>query len=231
MGFWLNSKAQEEVDNWDVSVELPLYNLKPLGVLIDSAMVHSPFLHAQNVQLEITKRKLKITQQSWLGSFALGSSYYYGRGNNLNLTNGTAQANTLTSTTTANYSVGASFTLPLTTFISRKNLIRIDKLNFEIEKDKVLEVENEIRKTLIIEYNNLLFKIQEMNVALSTMESNKIAVQIAKKYLDEGELSINDYTGIIDKRNGTILAFERAKTNVKIAFLLLKEITGTEIEE
>jgi len=63
------------------------------------------------------------------------------------------------------------------------------------------------------------------------MESNKIVVQIAKKYLDEGELAINDYTGTIDKRNGTILAFEKAKINVKIAFLLLKEITGTEIED
>jgi len=56
-------------------------------------------------------------------------------------------------------------------------------------------------------------------------------VQIAKKYLDEGELEINGYTEAIDKRNGTILAFEKAKIDVKIAFLLLKEITGTEIED
>tara|TARA_B100000809_G_C15140488_1_gene533005 strand:+ start:10380 stop:11111 length:732 start_codon:yes stop_codon:yes gene_type:complete len=230
MGFSFCSNGQEVIDTIFVEVDAPLYNLKPLDVLIDSALIHSPLLHAQNVQVEITKRKLRITQQSWLSSFAIGSGYYLGKGNNLNLTDGSSQANTLTTTTTASYSVGASFSMPLTTLISRKSKVRIDKLNFEIEKDKALEIESTIRKTLIIEYNNLLFKIQEMNITLSTMESNKIAVQIAKKYLDEGELSINGYTEAIDKRNGTILAFEKAKTNVKIAFLLLREITGTEIE-
>jgi len=151
MGLSFFTKAQKNIDSLDAKMDVPLYSLKPLEILIDSALKRSPLLHAQNIQVEITKRKLRITQQSWLGSFAVGSSYYYGRGNNLNLTDGSSQANTLTATTTANYSVGASFTLPLTTLISRKNKVRIDKLNLEIEKDKALEIENEIRRTLIIE--------------------------------------------------------------------------------
>jgi len=231
MGSFFFVKAQDASVNLDEEEEVPLYHLKPLEVLIDSALIHSPLLHAQNIQVEITKRKLRITQQSWLGSFAVGSGYYYGKGSNLNLTDGSAQANTLTASTTASYSVGATFSMPLTVLISRKNKVRIDRLNFEIEKDKALVIEYGIRRVLIVEYNNLLYKIKGMNVALSTMESNKIAVQIAKKYLDEGELEINGYTEAIDKRNGTILAFEKAKIDVKIAFLLLKEITGTEIED
>ena len=209
---------------------MPIYDLKPLSILIDSAFEKSPLLHTQNIQVEIAKRKLRITQRDWLSSFSIGSGYSYGKGNNINLTDGSSQANTLTTSTISSYNVGASVNIPLSAFFSRGSKVRMDKLNIEIENDKRLEVESEIRKTIITENYNLLFKIKEMNITLSTMESNNIAVQIAKKYLDEGELSINEYTQTIDRKNGTVLAFERAKTDVKIAFLLLKELTGTEIE-
>lgn len=218
--------AQGEVD----SISTAMYNLKPLHVLIDSALVNSPLMQSQNIQIDISKRKLRIAKKQWLKTFALSSSYSYGRGNNLNLTDGSAVSNLLTTTTQANYNVAATFYMPLTTIFNRKENIELDRLKLNLEKNKKIELENEIRKAIIVEYNNLKFKIKEMNIALSTMESNEVAVELAKTYMDKGAIAINSYTEAVDKRNGTIVAFEKAKMEVTVAYLLLQEITGTQIE-
>lgn len=200
-----------------------------MEALIDSTCKNSPILLSQQANIDINELRLKISKTEWIKNINIESSFQYGMFGNI-LLNPDAEdplANSVLSTNKqTRYSTGVSLKLPISEIISRKHEIRIgqemvDQTRYEKEK-----LSEELRKLVIIQYNDLLLKHKILLISNNNLQSQNLQLTMTEKEFTNNKVDIGEVARIKEMQSKSEIEFETAKTAFNTSYLLLQEITG-----
>lgn len=200
-----------------------------LEALIDSTCKNSPILKSQQSNIDINELRLKISKNEWIKNINIESSFQYGMFGNI-LLNPDAEdplANSVLSTNKqTRYSTGLSIKLPISEIVSRRHEIRIGEETVEqtkLEKEKLTE---ELRKLVIIQYNDLILKHKILLISNNNLQSQNLQLTMTEKEFTNNKVNIGEVARIREMQSKSEIEFETAKSAFNTSFQLLQEITG-----
>lgn len=198
-----------------------------LGVLIDSALANNGMLNYRIDEIEVKKANLKAKRRNWTRNFGIQADTRYGTFDNFSNNVSGPNTVTLASTTTQfNYGVGLYLKIPVFDVFNRKSEIKQAKTEISQAKNLVKFQTDEIRETVIRQYEDLLlrqnlFEIQAIN--LGDAKANKA---MAEKEFRNGIIPVYEYVRILDITSGIAREYEKAKSELMLSKKLLENLTG-----
>jgi len=209
--------------------ELFIKKIPTLEALIDSTCKNSPILKSQQSYIDINELRLKISKKEWVRNINIESSFQYGRFGNilLNPDSEDPLANSVLSTNKqTRYSTGLSLKLPISEIVSRKQEMKIGEQTLEqnkFEKERLIE---ELRKLVIIQYNDLVLKHKILIISNSNLQSQNLQLKMIEKEFAINKVNIEEVARIKEIQSKSEIEFETAKSEFNTSFQLLQEITG-----
>ena len=202
--------------------------LPPLAVLIDSAIENSAMFRYYEQGAQAKKYNLSNEKRAWTRNFGLQADVRYGTFDNFstNTSEGQSPALYATSTTQTNYGIGAYVKLPISDFLGRKNKVMLAKTEVD-QAETMAEVQrDQIRQTVIKQYNDLLMKRTLLKIKARNLESSRTNLLLADKEFKNGVISLGTYSGLSEAASNSEINFEQAKVDFKTAYMLLEELAG-----
>ncbi len=212
--------------------ELFRVKLPTLQALIDSTCKNSPILKSQQSNIDINELRLKILKSEWIKNINIESSFQYGMFGNvlLNPDSENPLANSvLTTNKQTRYSTGVSVKLPISEIISRKHEIKIGEESLEqtrMEKEKLTE---ELRKLVIIQYNDLILKHKVLLISNNNLQSQNLQLMMTEKEFENNKVNVGEVARIREIQSKSEIEFETAKAAFNTSFQLLQEITRVKL--
>ncbi len=204
----------------DISTMIPT-----LTVLIDSAVAHNPTLKSSDLQVIIKKYALKSDKNIWTKNLNLQADLRYG-----NYTNYSTSAldNIAVATTRSElrYGVGGSVKFVVYDFLDRKNQIRMAKTEIDLANSIFEEKKSELRKIVILQYNDLILKQRLVKLSSKNLETAKINMQLVEKEFLNGVIPLTEYSRISISVSDAEVSFENARMDFLTAYMILEEIVG-----
>jgi len=196
--------------------------LPPLDSLISMAVSYNPTVRL-NQELEgVAADRVKLEKNSWT---SLIRGYYdYSSGNQSLVVTG-LQSNDINNLTNG-YRAGINISLPLSELANRKTRIRLQRQELAATEYKTQEVEIEVARLVIDEYNNIITGQQLMRNQSEMVELAKSNFKIAEMDYKTGNME-----GAVFIRNAEILniaqaGYENAKKEFSIAVQKLELLVG-----
>jgi len=202
--------------------------LPPLNILIDSAVMHSPRVRISNADISIIKYSLKNTRINWtknlgfMGELLTRNYYQF----STNQSSGASPSEFTTDRYEINYFIGIFLKIPISDIIGQKNHANIAKR--ELEKKILVKEENamEIRKEVIMVYQELLMRQELLKIKNESQLTTRLQVQMAEIEFKNGSLKLSEMArlteinarNLYDNRQETFLFFRQ--------YLILEELVG-----
>lgn len=201
----------ENVQNIDLNRPIA-EQLPPLDSLIDMAVAHHPTVKL-NQELEgVAADRVKLEKNSW--TEMVRGYYDYSAGNQSLVVTG-LQNNDINNLTNG-YRAGVNISLPLYQLTTRKTRIRLQQQELRATEYKTQEVEIEVARLVIEEYNNVIAGQKLMKNQSEMVELARSNFQIA-----EAEYKTGNMEGAVFIRNAEILNIARANyENVRKEFFI-----------
>lgn len=207
----------------DITQRIP-----PLEDLIDSAIIHSPLLRSQDADIAIWKYKVKTARREWMQNLyfdALLQNDYWDALTN-NKTN-YGDDNTILSTQNNNRALASvSVRFPMDDFWDMKN--RIKTATKEVEKAMAIK-DNEIvelRKLIIIQYNQLIVNQRILKIANDNVIANALQKEMGDKEFLNGQTTLYELAYINEMYRKAVTDFEESRNAFYNAYMILQEIAG-----
>ncbi|GAB5525487.1 MAG: hypothetical protein Roseis2KO_33590 [Roseivirga sp.] len=220
-----------------ISQEVPqekmaMDKIKGVEQLVSLALASAPGLKVFSTSQDQTKEEIAITQKKWLRHLSFAAGVNYGNGIvSDQLTNGSGTDNRFTYLARQNvtYNVGLNIRLPFSELSSRKNEIKIQKL--EIERLEYLKQDQQkfIREEVLKRYKSLAYCLKAVELQTQVVEANDIALQVAENYFKAGTLPMEQYRMAVDQTYTAKLELEKSKNEAWYCFRSLTEIVGQSI--
>src|SRR5690554_55818 len=197
--------------------------LPPLDSLISMAISYNPSIK-MNQELEgVANQRIKLEKSSWTN--LIRGYYDYSVGNQSLVVSG-LQNNDINNLTNG-YRAGVNLSLPLSQITTRKARVRLQQQELAATEYKTQEVELEVSRLVIEEYNNMITGQQLMRNQYELVELAKSHFQIA-----EMEYKTGNMEGAAFIRNAEILNiaktdYEFAKKEFSVAVQKLELLIGT----
>ncbi len=205
-----------------------MQRIPPLEDLIDSALVHSPFLKVKDADVAMAKYRVKTARRDWMQNLyadGMVSTDIWDALTN-NKTN-LGDANTILSLQNNNrYQLSMSFRLPLDDLWDRRN--RVKTAIKDVEKAMAVK-ENEIlelRKLIIVQYNQLLVTQKKLKIANDNVTTNALQKEMGDKEFLNGQTTLYELANINEMNRKAITDFEEARNAFYNAYMILQEIAG-----
>lgn len=202
--------------------------LPPLHILIDSAVAHSPRVRISNADISIMKYSLKDARINWtknlgfMGELVTGNYYQF----STNQSSGASPNEFITDRYEINYFIGIFLKIPISDIIGQKNHANIAKR--ELEKKILFKEENamEIRKEVIMVYQELLMRQELLKIKNESQLTTRLQVQMAEIEFKNGSLKISEMArlteinaeNLYENKEETFLFFRQ--------YLILEELVG-----
>src|SRR5450759_3872626 len=123
LSLWIPCRLQASAPNSFSPLEDEITDfLPPLSVLIDSAVQNNPYVRFRDLQLLIEDCKLKGIKTEWTRYLGLQGELRYGTYDSYVSTGGSSMSTT--SSNDLRWSTSTFFSIPLETFLNRKNQMR-----------------------------------------------------------------------------------------------------------
>lgn len=206
----------------DISERLPT-----LQALIDSAIRYSPLIKLHDANISLNKKNILTEKRDWTSNLGMDANIRYGSVDNVVLSQTSTETADLISTTiNTRYSTGLYIKLPLFDFVNRSNEIAIAKLEFEQAFQQKEQQIIELKKSIIVQYNDLLLKQKLLHLYNSNKETSELQLEMAENQFKNGRIELSDLARIQEAHTKAISSFETIKTEFIIAYYLLEEMTG-----
>ena len=224
--YLLNSKV--EAQNFDILKDDLETILPPLETIIDSAIANSPYVKFRDLQIDINKRKLQSDKNTWARDFGIQTDVRYGTFDNFSTNTAEGQIPSLISTRRiqTNYGFGAYIKVPFFNFINRKNQINLAKAEVEQAENFSQFQRDELRLSVIKQYNELIVKHRLLKIKSKYAETSKINMQMVEQEFTNGIISVSEYSRISEIVTRTEIDFENSRMEFLTAYMILEEITG-----
>ena len=209
--------------NDDIASVLP-----PLEILIDSAIANNPNVKFRDLQININKFKLEADRNLWTRNLGIQADGRYGTFNNFstNTSEGQTPSNYSTLSSQFNYGIGAYIKLPIYDFVNRKNQINLATAEVEQAVNFAEFQRNELRQSVIKQYNELIIKHRLLKIKSKYAETSKINMQMVEQEFTNGIISVSEYARISEIFTRTEIDLENSRMEFLTAYMILEEITG-----
>jgi len=207
----------------DIELMLP-----PLESIIDSAIAHNPNVKFRDLQIDVNNSKLKAERLQWTRDLGIQTDMRYGTFDNFSTNTAAGQNPSLIATRSnqLNYGGGAYLKIPLYDVVSRKNQIRLAKAEIEQAQSFSQAQRNEVRQSVIKQYNDLILKQRILKIKSKFAETSKINIEMVEKEFLNGIVTVTEYARISGIFSTTETDFEISKMEFRTAYMMLEEIVG-----
>lgn len=207
-----------------------IQNLIPsLEALLDSAERHSPLLKVYDSEIVIQQLKIKSEKREWMESLGFQAGARYGLFDNLILKETLDIEDLAVSTTEqTRYDIGIFLKIPLSSIADKSN-IQIAKEEGNRLKFQKLNTLSELRKLVIIQYNNVIKAQKKLLINSQQVETYKIQMIRAEKDYENGIIDIAEFSRLNNLYTTALINREDTKIEFITALQLLRETTATNI--
>lgn len=222
LGFGQDDEPQGIDLNRSIAEQLP-----SLDSLISMAISHHPTVKLNQELVGVAADRVKLEKNSW--TEMVRGYYDYSTGNQSLVVTG-LQNNDINNLTNG-YRTGVNISLPLYQLTTRKTRVRIQQQELAATEYKTQEVEIEVARLVIEEYNNVIAGQRLMKSQSEMVELSKSNFQIA-----EAEYKTGNMEGAVFIRNAEILNiaqanYENARKDFFIAVQKLELLIGSPLSQ
>lgn len=222
----LLSQAQEK------PVEMAADKILPLEELIRLSMAHAPGIKVLSTSQDQTREEINITRKKWMQHLSFAAGVNYGNGVVSDyLSSGVGSDNQVTYLTRQNvtYNVGLNIRLPFTEVSSRKNQIKLKKLEIERLEYMKQDEQKQLREEVIKRYNSLMYCLKALELRTEVVEANDMALKVAENYFKAAKMPIEQYRMALDQSYSAKLELEKARNEAWFCYQSLSAIVGESI--
>ncbi|MBL6964393.1 MAG: TolC family protein [Bacteroidetes bacterium] len=218
--------AQEtaEIDADDDVISI-INGMPPLHVLIDSAIIHSPYIKFQNAEIIRNQFKIRTVRNNWTKNLGLSGDVIYGTYDYL-ATDPNTGATTINNQVETRYGTGINIRLPLYDALNRKTEVQIATLELEqadyVKEQKILE----IRQLVINQYYRVLLNHRLVSIHNKNKQSTEVQMQLIKKEFTNGQIKVEEYARMTEFYNNSIVDYEKALSELTNSLMILQELVG-----
>ncbi len=207
----------------DISSILP-----PLESLIDSALKNNFNVRFRDRQIDVNKNKLHTERFVWAKNMGIQSDVRYGTFDNFstNTSDGQSPSVLATRNNQTNYGIGAYVKFPLYDVLNRKNLISLAKAEVDQAVSMAQAQRNELRQTVIKQYNDLILKHRLLKIRSKYYITSKINMEMVEKEFHNGVVSVTEYARISENNTTAESNYEMARVEFNTSYLIFEEIVG-----
>jgi outer membrane protein TolC len=218
----------QEVTMFDPLNEDIVEKLQPLSALIDSALIHDPYVRFRDLQVVVNQCKLSAEQSYWLRNIGVQSDIRYGTFNNFstNTAEGQNPDYFATQTNQWNWGVGAYMKFPIIDLVERKNQVNMAKTEIAQAESMAMFQKKEVRQLVIKQYNELVLKQNLLKIKAKYMALISANNLLVEKEFQNGVTNLSEYTRISGIYESAQTEFEVARIEFITAYMLLEEIVG-----
>lgn len=228
LGWGLNTEAQT-APTFNPLVDDIMEVVPPLSALIDSALLHDPYIRFRNLQLFVENCKIKSVRNEWTQYLGVLAEVRYGSYDQFTSSGGSTLATA--SSSDVRWNASSYFQLPLRTFINRKNQIKQADLE-KAQAKSMLDVQRqEVEMKVIRQYNDLVLKQKLMKITSRSKETLEISLQMAEKNFTNGSLPMNEYAMITENYKRAATEFATAEVEFQASYQLLEVLTGMKFQK
>ena len=222
LGFGQDENPRSIDLNRSIAEQLP-----SLDSLINMAIAHHPTVKLNQELVGVAADRVKLEKNSW--TEMVRGYYDYSTGNQSLVVTG-LQSNDINNLTNG-YRAGVNISLPLYQLTTRKTRIRMQQQELAATEYKTQEVEIEVARLVIEEYNNVIAGQRLMKNQSQMVELAKSNFQIA-----EAEYKTGNMEGAVFIRNAEILNiaqanYENARKEFFIAVQKLELVLGSPLSQ
>ncbi|MEI7828592.1 MAG: TolC family protein [Prolixibacteraceae bacterium] len=228
LSFFRFAGIAQEKKSFDILKDNIESMLPPLSALIDSAIANNPGIRSADLQIKVKQYKLSMDKALWTKNLGLQTDVRYGTFDVFS-TNTSAGQNPSTQSTLnsqLNYGFGGFIKIPIYEALSRKDMIRSDKIEIEQTQNLVQSQRNEIRQLVITRYNDLVLKHKVFVIKTKYAETIKINMQLAEKEFQNGVLNLDTYSRVCDTYARSEADYEGVKMDFQTAYMTFEVIVG-----
>jgi outer membrane protein TolC len=204
--------------------------LRPLDEITDLALLNSPALKANQIDVQRQNLTWQAQKSSWADIFTLNGTTLYGNGSVLDANNnGASTAYILTDRRSWNFNVSLGVRLSGSDFFNRSRKSEIQRLQLDrLQQEKQLAIQN-LRESIAIIYTQLELSIKLIRLKAEALENQRIAFAIVEKFFKEGNYQAAEYSTMLSKVSSAEEQFEQAKAEAKKYALVLKNLIGASV--
>lgn len=223
-----SSGFAQQSQTFDISKDNIELLLPPLETIIDSAIAKNPFVKYRDLQIVVNTQKLKSDRADWTRDIGFQTDVRYGTFDNFasNVVQGQNPALTSTRNTQTNYGVGGYIRIPVYDFLNRKNQIKLSKAEIEQAKSYSLVQRDELRQSVIRQYNELIIKQRLLRIKTKYVETSRIHMEMVEKNFINGTITLTEYSSLSEIASRAEADFETTKMEFRTAYMILEEIVG-----
>lgn len=206
------------------------YIIPILGELIDSALLHSPLLHAKSAEVEQMLYDLRMARLSWSDCIFLEASSRYGIFNQISLSeytgSGDDQYGLKMANEQLNYYIGMSLKLPISSILNRRNEIRFREYSKAQSEYEMEQLKLEIKRLIIDAYYQLVSYEESMLAFQEVYQTMNISYMKAIRDVENGVLPLDEFALLVSTYGKSKEAFLKAKNNFYMQYRTLQVICG-----
>ena len=203
--------AQDSLDNVYMKD-----SLHPLSYYLENAILNSPIIKMHTATVDQKKLELQLVKYSWMREIYVTADTKLGNYGN---TNPLEQFN-------LGYGTGAFIRLPLTAIVGNSERKKIAKLEIEASNFQKLNIEEELKKLVITQYNEVLLKRNLIKIQVQAVDVSLVNYKVAEQEYKGGTISIDAYARTTEIYFTQLSALEKIKSEYKNSLELLAEICG-----
>ena len=210
-----------------VPIEKHEFEFPPLQVVIDSVIKRSAMVRFRKNNIRVKESALGTERVYWSKNLGVQADTRYGNLSNFSTSeDGASNTAALTTAKQFNYSFGIFVKFPLFDAINRKHQIRLAKSEIEGAKNMVEFEKEELRKTVIVLYQGLIFKRKILQIKSRSLGDGRVNMQMVEKEFRNGIVPIAEYVRIVGITENNEADYAKAMSEFITAKLLLEDMAG-----
>ncbi|GHT21056.1 hypothetical protein FACS189430_00500 [Bacteroidia bacterium] len=220
--FYGISNAQSDLTGW---------NLPPLQVLIDSAIINAPTVKLADAAILASQYDDQALKRDWMERVSLTGTAMYGNAYDyataLKESQGTATPSEKRNT--MSYGAGVSLYYPLSQILDRKRMKQQAHLKIEQAEIQKEGTEQAIKQQVITAYYNLQTVLKAMEIQSETLAILSLSYDQAKLLYSDNRITLPEYTQIYQAYIMAKNTLEVQKNAVMSAFKSMEVLTGVKL--
>ena len=203
--------------------------LLPVDSLIELAIKHNPGIKMQDALVQSGEQQVKYSSKEWLHDIVFNFNQNYGNSTLFYNTNQTA-VETQSKNLTSGYRAGININIPLYEVFGRNNRVGVYRAELHAKEEKVKDLELELGRRVIYEYNYVLASHRVMQISSNANEAAALHLQMAEKEFKEGAVPVADFARVTEFATKAQIDFEISKREFFSWYQQLEKLVGERLD-
>lgn len=191
-------------------------SLFSLSHYLEAALVNSPIVKMHTTVVDQKKLQLQLMKYNWMREIYVTADTKYG---NYGSTSPIDQFN-------LGYGTGAFVRLPISVLIGNSERKKLAKLDIESANFQKSTIEEELKKLVITQYNEVLLKRSLIKIQVQAVDVSLVNFKVAEQEYKGGTINIDAYARTTEIYFTQLSSLEKIKSEYKSSLELLAEICG-----